>query len=189
MLHYFKHLLRHRFLLLLLNLRLCLPKLFHPFQFFLGIIESDMRVHIHGNRYIRMSHEVLWRLWIHSRFCHIRAISVTAHMRRDVWHLHPINVIVSANHMIESMLPVHRNKWHSIIIVKPESAISVYRFFNLRCISVLDDCLKHLCHILCNRQYSCSGICLCAFYDISHIRCSLQLVVDIHCHFLKINVL
>lgn len=39
-------------------------------------------------------------------------------MRRDIGHLHPVNVIVSANHMIETMLPMHCNKWHSIIIVK-----------------------------------------------------------------------
>ena len=49
-----KHLLRHhRFLFFLLNLRLCFPKLFHSFQFFLCIIESDMCVHIHCDRYIR----------------------------------------------------------------------------------------------------------------------------------------
>ena len=36
----------------------------------------------------------------------------------NVWHLHPVNVIVSANHMIESVLPVHCHKWHSIIIIK-----------------------------------------------------------------------
>ena len=104
---------QHRFLFLLLNLRLRLPKLFHPLQLFLGIIESDMCVHIHCDRYIRMPHEVLQRLWIHSRFCHIRAIGVSAYMRRNVWHLHPVNVIVSANHMIESVLPVHCHKWHS----------------------------------------------------------------------------
>ena len=54
-LNYLKHLLRHRFLFLLFNLRLHFPKLFHSFQFFLCIIESDMRVHIHCDRY---SHSV-----------------------------------------------------------------------------------------------------------------------------------
>jgi hypothetical protein len=33
--------------------------------------------------------------------------------------------------MIESMLPMHRNKWHSIIIVKQESAISIYGLLHL----------------------------------------------------------
>lgn len=101
---------------------------------------------------------------------------MSAYMRRNVWQLHPVDVIVSADHMIETMLPVHCHKWHSIIIVKQESAISIYGFLHFRCISALDDCLKHLYHILCNRQYSCSGIRLCSFYDVSHIQCSLQLV-------------
>ena len=116
--NHFKHLLRHRFLFLPLNLRLCFPKLFHPLQFFFSIIESDMRVHIHCDRYIRMPHEVLQRLGIHSRFCHIRTIRVSAYMRCDVWHLHPVDVIVSADHMIESVLPMHCHKWHSIIIIE-----------------------------------------------------------------------
>ena len=46
-LNYLKHFLWHRFLLLLLNPSLFFSKLFHPLQFFLSIIESDMRVHIH----------------------------------------------------------------------------------------------------------------------------------------------
>ena len=85
-LNYLKHFLRHRFLFLLFNLRLRFSKLFHPFQFFLSVIESDMRVHIHCDRYIRMPHEVLQRLRIHSRFCHIRAIGVSAYMWSNVWH-------------------------------------------------------------------------------------------------------
>ena len=38
--NYLKHLLQNRFFFLLLNLHLCLPKLFHPLQFFLDIINS-----------------------------------------------------------------------------------------------------------------------------------------------------
>ena len=49
-----------------------------------------------------MPHEVLQGLRVHSRFCHIGAIGVSAHMRRDIWHLHPVDVVVSADHMIES---------------------------------------------------------------------------------------
>ena len=110
-------------------------------------------------------------------------------MRCNVWHLHPVNIIVSADHMIKAVLPVHCHKWHSIIIVKQESAISIYGLLHFRCISVLNNYLKHLCHILCDWQYSCSGIRLCGFYDVSHIRCSLQLMVDVHSSILKINVL
>ena len=60
-------------------------------------------------------------------------------MWRDILHLHPVDIIVSADHMIESVLPMHCHKWHSIIIIKQESAISIYVFLHFRCISVLDD--------------------------------------------------
>ena len=103
-----------------------------------------------------MPHEVLQCLWIHSRFCHIRAIGMSAYMRRDVWHLHPIDIIVSPNHMIESVLPVHCHKWHSIVIVEKESTVAINGFFHFRSIPVFDDCSKHFCHIFCYRQHSCS---------------------------------
>ena len=114
---------------------------------------------------------------------------MSAYMRRDIWQLHPVDVIVSADHMIKAVLPMHCNKWHSIIIIKQESTVAINGFFHFGSIPVLNDCLKHLCHILCNRQYSCSCIRFCGFYDISHIRCSLQLMVDVHSSILKINVL
>ena len=44
---------------------------------------------------------------------HIGAVSVSAYMRCDVWHLNSVNIIISTDHMIESVLPVHCHKWHS----------------------------------------------------------------------------
>lgn len=38
----------------------------------------------------------------------------------DVWHLHPIDIIVPANHTIKSVLPMHRNQRHSILIIEKE---------------------------------------------------------------------
>ena len=77
-----------------------------------------MCVHIHCYADVRMSHEVLQCLRVHSRFCHIRAIGVSAHMWSDVCHLHPVNIVVPANHVIESVLPVYCHKWHIIFIVE-----------------------------------------------------------------------
>ena len=155
--NYLKHLLRHRFLFFCSTSACAFLNSSIRFNSFLSIIESDMRVHIHCDRYIRMPHEVLQRLGIHSRFCHIRTIRVSAYMRCDVWHLHPVDVIVSADHMIESVLPMHCHKWHSIIIVKQKSAISVYGLLHFRCISILNNRLKHLCHILCDWHIPVSG--------------------------------
>ena len=85
-----------------------------------------MRICIQRYADIWVAHQILQCFWIHSGFCHIWAIGVSAYMRCNVWHLHPVNVIVSADHMIKAVLPVHCHKWYSIIIVKQESAISIY---------------------------------------------------------------
>lgn len=159
MLHYFKHFLRYRFsIVFLFNLCLCFPKLFHPFQFFLCVIETDMCVHVHSNADVRMSHEVLQCLWIHSRFRHIGTIGVSAHMRRDVRHLHPVDVIVPADHVIESVLPVHCHQRHIIFIVEKESTISINHLLDFGWYSILNDSLKHLRHILSDWMFPCSGI-------------------------------
>ena len=132
-----------------------------------------MCVHIHRNRYIRMPHEVLQCLRIHSRFCHIGTIGMSAYMRCDIRHLHPVDVIIPAYHVIESVLPVHCHQRHIIFIVEKKPAISINHLFDLGRYSVLNDCLKHLCHILCSGKFPCSSICFCGFNDIPHIRCSL----------------
>ena len=49
-------------------------------------------IHIHRNADVRMPHEVLQGLLIHSRFCHIGAISMAAYMWSDVRPLHSVNV-------------------------------------------------------------------------------------------------
>ena len=91
-----------------------------------------------------MPHKILQRLWIHACLRLIATVGMSAHMRHDIWQLHPVDVIVSADHMIESMLSMHRNKWHSIIIVKQESAISIYGLLHFWCISVLNDYDRNL---------------------------------------------
>ena len=46
-------------------------------------------------------------------------------MRRDVWHLHSVNVVVPPNHTIEPMLPMHCHKWIAVIIIKKKSGMTV----------------------------------------------------------------
>ena len=96
---------------------------------------------------------------------------MSAHMRSDVWHLHPVNVIVPANHMIESVLPMHCHKWHIIFIVEKKSAIAVNNFLNLWWYSVLYDCLKHLRHIPSSgKSYLANALCICALRQFKTAR-------------------
>ena len=52
-------------------------------------------------------------------------------MRSDVWHLHPINIVVPANHTIEPVLPVHCHKWIAVIIVEKKSGMTVNHLLQL----------------------------------------------------------
>ena len=53
-----------------------------------------MSICIQCNSYNRMLHQVLKRFRIHSRFCHIAAISMTAYMGSDFWQLLFIDTVV-----------------------------------------------------------------------------------------------
>ena len=65
-----------------------------------------MRVNVHRDSDVRMPHEVLQGLGIHSCACLVAAVSVAANMRGDVWHLHPENLIVPFDRMVEAVLPI-----------------------------------------------------------------------------------
>jgi hypothetical protein len=87
-----------------------LSELFYPFQFFHGIIKADMCVHVHRNIDVRMPHEILKGLRIHSRFCHIRTIRVAANMRCNVWHLLSADYL-SGNTIIYNNTSKLESKW------------------------------------------------------------------------------
>lgn len=102
------------------------------------------------------------------------------YMRRDIRHLYSVDVIISPNHIVESMLPMHRYKWISVIVIEQKPCISINHLLCLRWFSILDNSLEHLCHFFGNRNLSLSGFCLCGFDDVSHINSSLQLMVNIN---------
>ena len=46
-------------------------------------------------------------------------------MRRDVRHLHPVDIVVPLDHMVETVFPVHRHQRVAVLIHKKESAVSI----------------------------------------------------------------
>lgn len=98
-----EHLLAYRlFAYYLLDFLLGRLKFFKPDHFILGIIKSKVRVNIHCNRNVRMPHKVLQCLWVHSCSRHIATVCMPTNMRRDIRHLHSVNIVIPANHIIES---------------------------------------------------------------------------------------
>lgn len=54
-----------------------------------------------------MPHQILQRFRIHPRTGHIAAVGMPANVWSNVWHLNPVNIIVSAYHTVEPVFPVH----------------------------------------------------------------------------------
>jgi len=77
-------------------------------------------------------------------------------MRSDVWYLHSVNIIISADHSIEPMLPVHCHKWIAVIIVEKKSSITINYLLQFRWFPILNYGLAHHCHILCHGNLSLS---------------------------------
>ena len=110
---------------------------------------------------------------------------MSANMRGNIGHLNLIDFIVPADHMIESVFPMHGYKWHSILIQKKESRVTVHHFFNLIIWPILNNCSKHLCHFICHWNNPCSGICFCWLNYILSFGSSLQLMINIDGFFSK----
>lgn len=127
-----KHPLRHRLLPLRpFQFLSGILQVLQPLQFILCILKAQMRIGVKRNPYITMSHKVLQRLRVHSGFRHIAAIRMPANMRRDIGHLHPINIVVPLHHMIKPMFPVHCHQWQAFVIQKQEPGVSIHHLFYL----------------------------------------------------------
>ena len=126
-----------------------------------------------------MPHQVLERLGVHAGFCHVAAVGMAADMGCDVRHLHPVDIIVPLDHVVETVFPMHGYFRVAILVCEQESRIAIHHPLAFRFFPVLNDCPEALCHILRHGQFPCSGIRFGRFNDQSHVGSPLQLVVDI----------
>ena len=59
-------------------------------------------------------HQVLKSLRVHPGSSLVAAVGMAAHVRSDVRHLHPVDLVAAVDHMVEPVLPVHRSHRHSL---------------------------------------------------------------------------
>lgn len=100
-------------------------------------------------------------------------------MGRDVQHLHPVDIVVPLDHMVEAVFPMHSHFRIAILIHEKESGIAFHHPLVLRFFPVLDDRPEALRHVLRHGQLPCPRICLGGFDDQPHIGSPLELVVDV----------
>ena len=78
----------------------------YPQEFLLRIIELNVGVGVQRHTDIAVTHDILQRLGIHPRLCHVGAESMPTHMGCDLGQLHTVGLVVLGNHMLHVLLPV-----------------------------------------------------------------------------------
>lgn len=78
----------------------------HSKQLCLCVIELHMGVDVQRHADVRMTHDILQCLWIHSGFRHIGTEGVSAYMRGYFGHLDAIDIVVFLNNVLQIFLPV-----------------------------------------------------------------------------------
>ena len=127
-----EHLLRDGLLFLVLFQFLSgVLQILHPPQFIRGILQPKVRVSVQCHPDIAMPHQVLERLGVHARLRHVAAVGMAADMGRDVRHLHPVDIVVPLDHVVEAVFPMHRYQRVAVLIHQKETAVPVDHLFNL----------------------------------------------------------
>ena len=133
-------------------------------------------------------HQVLQRLRVHPGSGLVAAVGVAAYMGSDVRQLQTIDLVVPVHHIVEAMLPVHRNQGHPLIVQIEETGITIDHFLQLRCSPILKDRLEAPVYFFCHRQLSFSGTRFRLYDLILHPGIPLQLMVDVNDPFFHIQV-
>ncbi len=147
-----------------------------------------MGVSIHRYAYVRVTHKVLECLGGHSCSCHIAAVCMPANVWGYARHLEFEYFIVPCDCVLEPMLPMHCDFWHTVLISEKKATVAVYHYFRRVIGSALRNGLKHLIDIICHRQFSCACVGFGRFDKITHIGSPLQLVIYVNDAVFHINI-
>ena len=115
MLYSLEHFLRRR--RLARDLLLLSPgglSLLHAVKLFGGVFQPQLGVSVERDADVAVTHQVLQCLRIHPSLGPIAAVGMAADVRRNVGHLHPVNLIVAPYHVVEAVLPVHGHQRQAI---------------------------------------------------------------------------
>lgn len=75
-----------------------------------------------------------------------------ANVGSDIRYLYSVNIVVSFDHVVEAVFPMHCYFRVAVLIRKKESGISVYYSLAFWLFPVLDDYPETLCHVLHHGQ-------------------------------------
>ena len=73
-------------------------------------------MYYHCYTYVGVAHYISQRFWIHSAFSHIRAESVSANVRCDLWQGFTVDPIILLSDILHIFLPVKCNKRLAVFV-------------------------------------------------------------------------
>ena len=146
-------------------------------QLCLCVIELHMGVNIQCYADVRMTHDILQCLWIHSGFRHIRTEGVPAYMRSYFGHLNAVNLVIFLNNMFQVLLPMKGDHWLIVLVEKQKSSISVYHRFYFRCYPIGKNTAETRHNFLAHRHIADTAFCFGRTDHILHLGSPLKLMI------------
>ena len=131
----------------------------NPFHFLLNILSSQMRIGVQSDTNIRMSHQVLQCLGIHSAFGHVGAEDMPAHMGRYFGHWFLVNTVVLGTDVLKVFFPVQSYHWHAFFIQIQEAAFASDERFIYGRNALCNDSLKTKIYFIA--PWNCSNATSC----------------------------
>ena len=147
-----------------------------------------MGVGVQRDANIRVAHEILQRLGVHTALCHVGTKCVPANVRGDFGHLHLIDAVVLLADVLEVMLPMKRHHRFAVLVQVQKAAPAVDHRLSLGLWPVGNNPLESLVHIICHGDFPCSARSFRVLDDILHVPFALKLVVDTDFSVLHIQI-
>ena len=160
----------------------------HAAKFLGGVFQSQVSIGVERDADVAVAHQVLQRLRIHPGLGLIAAVSVATDVRGDVGHLNPVDIVVALDHMVETVLPVHRHFRQAVLVQKQKAAVPVDHALDPGGRPVLDDGAEALLDVGRHRELARSGVGLGLLNHERHIRAPLELVINIDQVMLKVDI-
>ena len=137
-----------------------------------------MGIGVHGYANLRMAHQILQGLGIHTTSGLLATVSMTAHMRGDFRKFFLINLIILLNCVLKIFLPMHSNHGAVILVKAQETRIAINYRLNHRRFSACQDSLEAGMHLILHGQRSGSRIGLGGCDVLGAVGLPLELMVN-----------
>ena len=147
-----------------------------------------MGVDVQRHADVRMTHDILQCLRVHSGFRHIGTEGVSAYMRGYFGHLDAVDLVVLLDNVLQVFLPMQRNHRSVILVQEQEAGISIHHRLHFRCHTIGENTAETRYHFLTHRHIADTAFRLGVLDHILHLRCSLQLVVNLDTLLIELDI-